>query len=100
MIEFNGYKYSGSVNRSDDAELVVSINTVDTLQDICIALNDVKSVKETLMDGTVNTYTVNNAVQVTATARNCYTILFSKKLSVIEEMSNAIDALLVMALEK
>jgi hypothetical protein len=99
MIEFNGKEYSGAIIKNDDSELIVSIMTVESMQDICIALTGVKTVTETQLDGTSVSYSVNNAVQVNASAKYCYTITFSKALTVIEELSEAIDRLLVMALE-
>jgi len=99
MIEINNERFSGSIIRDDDTEVIVSINTISTLQDLCLILNDVKAFTETLIDGTQNVYNVNNAVSVTATGKNCYTVTFSKRMSVLEEMSQAIDNLLVMVLE-
>lgn len=98
MIEFNGKSYSGAIIREDDDELVAVINAIETLQDLCVILTDVKTVTETLIDGTQNTHAVNNARQITATGKNCYTVTFSKRLSILEEMNQAIDSLLVLAL--
>ena len=99
MIEFNGRSYSGSVIKNDSEELIVSILTVDNLQDICIALDGAKTVTETGLNGTNTAVSVTKAVQVNASAKGCYTIVFSKKLTAIEELNQAIDLLLVMVLE-
>ena len=98
MIEFNGKQYSGAVVREDDTELIVSVSTADTLQDLCLALNGVKSVTETNGGGTF-VYNVSTATNVGVAMQGVYTIKFSKKQTVIEEMSEAIDKLLLMVLE-
>ena len=98
MIDFNGHSYSGSVIKNDKAELIVTVISNDTLPDMCLALNDVKSVTETTEGGS-NVIYVNTATSITAAANGIYNITFSKKLSVIDEMSEAIDRLLLMALE-
>ena len=98
MIGFNGKQYSGAVVRDDDTELIVTVSTADTLQDLCLSLNDVKTVTETNNGGTF-VYNVNMATNVGVAMPNVYTIKFSKKLSIIEEMNKAIDDLLVMVLE-
>lgn len=97
MVEFNGKQYSGAVVRDDDTELIVSISTTDTLQDLCLALNDVKSVTE-IKNGGTSVYRVNMATNVGVAMQGVYTIKFSKKQTVIEEMNEAIDKLLLMAL--
>ena len=98
MIEFNGRSYSGSLIKNDDSELIVAIHTNDTLPDLCLALNGVKTVTETTEGGSA-VYDVHTATNVATAVRGIFTITFSKKLSVYEEMSQAIDTLLVMALE-
>lgn len=98
MIEFNGKQYSGAVVREDDTELIVTISTADELQDVCLALNDVKAVTETNSGGTF-VYNVTTATNIGVAMTGVYTIKFSKKLTIIEEMSKAIDDLLVMVLE-
>lgn len=98
MIEFNGKQYSGAVVRDDETELIVTVSTADTLQDLCLALNDVKSVTETNNGGTF-VYNVNIATNVGVAMPGVYTIKFSKKQTIIEEMNEAIDKLLLMALE-
>ena len=62
-------------------------------------LTNVDSVTETIINGEPVIYAVRDAVQITSSAKNCYTIVFTKRLSEIEEMSNAINALLVAMLE-
>lgn len=99
MIEINGKKYSGAVIRNEENELIVSINTIDTLQDLCLAMNDVRTVTETNNGGT-NVHNVNNAVAINQSVKGVFTITFSKKPTVIQEMNQAIDALLVMMLER
>lgn len=98
MIEFNGKQYSGAVVREDDIELIVSVSTSDTLQDLCLALNDVKTVSEINSSGTF-LHNVTMATNVGVAMQGVYTIKFSKKQTVIEEMSEAIDKLLLMVLE-
>ena len=99
MITINGKTYSGAVIRNEDTELIVSISTADTMQDLCLAMNDVKTVTETNEGGT-NVINVNNAVSINQSVKGIFTITFSKKLTVIQEMSQAIDDLLVMVLER
>lgn len=98
MIQFNNKSYSGAVVKNDDSELIVTINTVDTLQDLCLALNGVKNVTETIGEAST-VYNVNTATQIGSPMKDVYTINFSKKLTVMQEMSQAIDDLLVMVLE-
>ena len=98
MIGFNGKQYSGAVVRDDDTELIVTVSTADTLQDLCLSLNDVKTVTETNNGGTF-VYNVNMATNVGVAMPGVYTIKFSKKLTIIEEMNKAIDDLLVLVLE-
>lgn len=99
MIDFNGHSYSGSVVKDDESELIVTVITNDTMPDMCLALNGVKSVVETTEGGSHAIY-VNTATSITAAAKGIYNITFSKKLNIIDEMSMAIDDLLVMVLEK
>ena len=98
MIEFNGKQYSGAVVREDDTELIVTISTQDSLQDVCFSLNNVKAVMDVNSDVT-SVHHVNGATNVGIAMPGVYTIKFSKKLSVIEEMNEAINELLVMVLE-
>lgn len=97
MIEFNGKQYSGAVVRDDDTELIVTVSTADTLQDLCLALNGVKSVTEINNGGTF-VYNVNTATNVGVAMQGVYTIKFLKKQTMIEEMNEAIDKLLLMVL--
>lgn len=99
MIEFNGHSYSGNIIREDGDEIVASIYSVETLQDICIALTDVKSITESVLNGATSTHKVTAASHVARTANNCYTVTFSKKRDEIEALNEAIDSLLVMVLE-
>ena len=99
MIEINGRSFSGSVVKNDESELIVSVITTDTMPDLCLSLNGVKTITETTAGGS-NAIAVNTATHVNAAGNGIYTITFSKRLSIIEEMSNAIDELLVMLLEK
>lgn len=98
MIEFNGRSFSGSLIKNDESELIVVIHADVTLPDLCLALNGVKTVTETTEGGSA-AYDVNIATNVSTTVKGIFTITFSKKLTVYQEMSQAIDALLVMALE-
>lgn len=98
MIEVNGKQYSGAVIKNDESELVVSVCSNDSLQDMCLAFNDVKDVAE-IIDGSSNVYHVNTAIQISSGIKGIYTITFSKKLTIIQEMSEAIDKLLLMVLE-
>lgn len=99
MIEFNGHSYSGSIVSHDDNELKVLINTVYSMDDICLSLNGVTSVNNTQQNGETETYTVTTATTVSRVAQNTYMITFLTKPTVMQEMSSAIDALLVMMLE-
>ena len=97
MIEFNGKQYSGTILKNDSEELVVSICTNDLIPDICLALNGVKAVTEITEAGST-VYNVNTATNISNTLKGIYAITFSKKLTIIQEMSNAIDELLLIAL--
>lgn len=97
MIELNGKQYSGAVVREDDTELIVSVSTADTLQDLCLALNGVKAVTEVNSGGTF-VHNVSMATNVGVAMPGVYTIKFTKKQTIIEEMNEAIDKLLLMAL--
>ena len=98
MIEINGHSFSGSVIKNDDAELIVSVITTNTMPDMCLILNDVKSVTE-ITEGGTSVIEVNRATHIAGTVKGVYTITFTKRLSVLEEMNEAIDRLLLMALE-
>lgn len=98
MIEINGKSFSGSVIKNDEAELIVSVISEFTMPDLCIAMTGVKTVTETTQGGS-NAISVNSATHINSAGNGIYTITFSKRLSVIDEMSNAIDSLLVMVLE-
>ena len=98
MIEINGHSFSGSVVKNDESELIVSIITTNTMPDMCLVLNDVKAVTE-ITEGGTSVIEVSRATHIGATVKGVYTITFSKRLTVLEEMSEAIDRLLLMALE-
>lgn len=98
MIEVNGKQYSGAVLKNDDSELVISIYSSDSLQDMCIAFDNVKEVTE-ISNGVSNVIHVNTAVQISSGIKDVYAITFSKKQTIIQEMSEAIDKLLLMVLE-
>lgn len=99
MIIINNRSYSGSVVSQDDRELKVLINAVDSIDDICLALNGVKTVIDRQQNDQETVYTVNTALTVSTVAPNTYIITFLTKPTAMQEMSNAIDALLVMMLE-
>lgn len=99
MIEINGRSFSGSVVKNDEAELILTIITTDTLQDLCMAMTGVKSVTVSTVDGS-NVIAVNIATHINMSGNGIYTVTFTKRQTFIEEMSNAIDELLVMVLEK
>lgn len=99
MIEINGRSFSGSVVKNDESELIVSIIATDTMPDLCIAMKSVKVVTETNSGGS-NAIAVNMATHINSAGNGIYTITFTKRQTFIEEMSNAIDELLVMVLEK
>ena len=98
MIEINGHSFSGSVVKNDESELIVSVITTNTMPDMCLILTDVNSVTETTQGGT-SVIEVNRAPYIGASVKGVYTITFSKRLSVMDEMSEAIDRLLLLALE-
>ena len=98
MIEINGRQFSGAVIKDDDSELIVSIVASDTIPDLCLAMDGAKSVTETTTGGS-NVISVNTATHINQSGNGIYIVTFSKRLTVIEEMSKAIDDLLVMVLE-
>lgn len=99
MIEINGRTFSGSIVKNDESELIVSIISSDTMPDLCLAMSGVKTVTETNAGGS-NAIAVNMATHINSAGTGIYTVTFTKRMTVIEEMSNAIDQLLVMLLEK
>lgn len=99
MIEFNGKQYSGSIVKNDSGELIISICSEETLPDLCLSLNGVKAVTETTEGGSA-VYNVNTATNVGTSVKGIYTITFTKRMNVIEELSNAIDELLLLVLEE
>lgn len=99
MIIINGNNYSGHVIHDDEDTLLISIYTISTLTDLCVALNNVTEVEEELLDGTSKIYVVNRASNISSTGSNVFNITFQKKRPLIEEMNAAIDSLLVMVLE-
>lgn len=99
MITINGNNYSGSIIRNDESVLVISIYTLLTLPDLCIAMNDVSEVSETDISGNTTVYAVYRTSEISNTRESTFTIVFQKGKPMIEEMNDAIDALLVMVLE-
>ncbi len=99
MIIFGNKEYSGSIASVTDDRIIAVINTVDSLQDVCTTLDGAKEVTEVLQDGTRKTYAVTTAVSVYANTKTVYTIELLTKPTYFQELSNAVDALLVMALE-
>ena len=99
MIIFGNKEYSGSIASVKDDRIVAVINTVDSLQDVCTTLDGAKEVTEVLQDGTRKTYAITTAVSVYANTKTVYTIELLTKPTYLQELSNAVDALLVMALE-
>lgn len=100
MITFGKKEYSGQIASVSDNKIVAVINTVDTLQDVCAALDGIKEITETTQDGTKKTYAITSANAVFANTRTIYTIELLTKPTYLQELSNAVDALLVMVLEK
>ena len=98
MIKFNGQTFSGSIIKNDESELIISIYAVAEMNDILTALNGVKTVTE-IVGETESIYGVNTATSVHVAVKGVYNITFSKRMTIIEEMNNAIDQLLLMALE-
>lgn len=104
MVRWNDKTYSGNVVTERNDELTVVIYTVESLQDICLTLNDVTEVTE--ITETERTIRVTTAICVRRIEPNTYHVKFSTKptyrqevLDLIQEQSDAIDALLVMLLE-
>lgn len=99
MIIIGNKEYSGSIASVTDDRIVAVINTVDSLQDVCTTLDGAKEITEVLQDGTRKTYAITTAVSVYANTKTVYTIELLTKPTYLQELSNAVDALLVMALE-
>ena len=100
MITFGKKEYSGSIVSVTEDKIVAVINTVDTLQDVCAALDGITEITETVQDGTQKTYAITSANAVFANTRTVYTIELLTKPTYLQELSKAVDALLVMVLEK
>lgn len=100
MIKINDVTYSGSIVPShDDNKINVMLNTVSTIQDLSIALDNADKIIEIDFSGAETEYTVNNIMSISRVADNVFLATYSTKMTVIQEMSNAIDSLLVMVLE-
>lgn len=99
MLVINEKEYSGAVVKADENELVTTVSTNETLFEVCHAMDGATSVTEIGIDGAEKAYMVNNATRVMESVPGVYVVVFSTKPTVLQEMSNAIDELLVMVLE-
>ena len=64
---------------------MISLYSSDSLQDMCLAFDSVKEVIE-VTNGNSNVIQVNTAIQINSGIKDVYTITFSKKPTIIQEM--------------
>lgn len=105
MLKIKNKDYSGYVTEGDD-EITTIISSVNMLQDIIGDMSDVKEVTVTEKNGLETTYAVTRPISATVVSKNIYAIRFSTKPSATQvledknqELSDAIDDILVMMLE-
>lgn len=105
MVKMNNIEYSGYVNEDED-EITVVIATAEFLKDIVDKMTEVKEVIYSEVNSVEKTYVVTNPLSAATVSRNVYAIRFSTKPTPTQlleaksqEMSDAIDELLVMVLE-
>ena len=106
MLKINGSLYKGNIMEQDNEKLIAVVQSNDTFIEFMDAMVGVKQVLEVFDDGREVSYTVSFPVRAQTVYPNVYSIEFSRKPSVtdeltrkIEEQNEAIDALLIMMLE-
>lgn len=107
MLRIKDQEFSGTVGVSGDDELTVVIATSSMFEDVLAMTKDVKEIYATAKDGTETVYNVTRPISASLVSRNVYAIRFSTKKSETQlleeknqELSDAIDEILVMMLEE
>lgn len=106
MVNIKGIEYSGQVTEGDD-EISVILCSTDMLSDIVEFMADVKEVTYTPVSGIKKVYPVTCPISASFASKNVYVIRFSTKPTETQrleaknqELSDAIDDILVMMLEE
>ena len=91
MVSFNDKRYSGNVIQSEDEKLIVVIYTVDSFSDVLASTNNLSTIEETDVNGSVNSYHVTVPLSAKEVSHNVYSIEFSTKPTFNQEMQNRIE---------
>ena len=107
MIRIKDYEFSGTATVSGDNELTVVIATSWIIDDILPLTKDLDTIYSTDRNGLETAHTVTRPLSVSMVSRNVYALKFSTKKSDVQileeknqELSDAIDELLVLMLEE
>lgn len=107
MIRICGTEFSGVVTENGGDELTVVISTDHLLEDVLSIMKNVKEVINIARDGTETVYSVSRPLSASLVSNNLYAVKFSTKKTetqILEEknqeLSDAIDDILVMMLEE
>lgn len=107
MVIINEKRYSGTVMPSGEEKITVVIGTTDFYQDVVAAMSDVTEITEVGDNGRTKTYRVTAPLSASIVSQNVYSLVFSTKQTNIraleekaQELSDVIDALIVMLLEE
>lgn len=119
MIRISDKEYDGYIAENQDDSLTVILHTWEGFDDVCTAMTDVKSI-ESVTDGKSTVYNVTAPVSARVVGLNLYSIVFTTKLApaealerkvaeqdeiiatqanTIQELSDAIDQLMIDSLE-
>lgn len=106
MIIIKDQQYSGTVSVTGDNELTVVLSTYYQFEDVLAFTKDATEIKEIDFGGREKVYNVTRPISASRVALNTYAIRYSTQKSEVEileeknqELSNAIDDILVMMLE-
>lgn len=105
MVRIKNVEFSGQVSEGDD-EISVVICSVDQLRDLVGFMTDVKEVVYRRVSGIETVYNVSCPLSASVASKNVYVFRFSTKPTATQqleaknqELSDAIDDILVMMLE-
>lgn len=107
MIRINEKEYSGSVSQNGKEELCVILATSELFRDVAQMITTVKEVTDISNTGIETVYSVSAPISASIVSQNLYALKFSTKPTVTQELeaknqelSNAIDDILVLILEE
>ena len=101
MIRINNIEYSGNlVPTREENKLDVMLYVVTTITDLSIAMNDVSEVIDIDASGAETVYKVQSAVSIKKFNDSVYMVEFSTKKSVLKDINDTIDEILLMLLEE